>query len=793
MLRRTVAPFLYASTLFASIGCDFEEFGIELDDERVVLTPGRSATIRVDIARPEGSGHPVRLALLHVPDGIDATLTETKTTADHVFLTLTSTTDESVEAFALVKAWAGPFFEVESVDVSVQIPTVAAPAEEEFAPGVFGEVKTLDMNGQDVTYEVVNGKAILDGDIVLGDASAIETEFRSGTCNFNFNTEFHCSRWTNGIIGYNFADDWGDDEENARMRGIIESAMNEWEANTGIRFVERYSGEFLQFRDGDGCSSTVGRAVITGFDSQSISLANDGCDSFGVALHEIGHAIGLWHEQSRNDRDDFITVDFGRVRDGKLHQFFKFLDYGRDIGPYDYGSIMHYPTSHFARNKAACRGGDLSECTIRPHDEDAEIGQRDGLSELDILGAYVLYPPEFTIVGAEPDETGDHFFLLLDFDTPLPDPFQILWKGQSIASPLGSGYNLEVGTGNLGHGPTVVTAEFRVAGFVVASASIALNMVNDAPVVSLATTDGETERDLGVPFGVSATVNDTEDGACPSPTCAYNWTPTPTSTAGGNVAFFTFDEPGPQTVDVEVVDAGGEVGTASLAVDVVNTAPTATILQPNGDLTVAVGTDVELEGIAYDINDPSGALPCSALTWSSASPGDVFHPSATGCSPILELVGGGVRTISLVATDPQGEVSNVDSVQIAAAACDGNCAPTAFFSLSDPDDGDAYFIDFPTTVFFTIGDAEASSVDIELVARRAGDPDAVIVEGGVSLFSGPLLVFDDSYVLAPGVIPLWPGCENPSGRRAYDFVLTVDDGEETTTHTESVQLGCSFN
>jgi hypothetical protein len=64
--------------------------------------------------------------------------------------------------------------------------------------------------------------------------------------------------------------------------------------------------QWIRFQPGNGCNSEVGRQSPSIFRPapQVINLAA-GCQ-FGQAVHEIGHAVGLWHEQSREDRDSFV-------------------------------------------------------------------------------------------------------------------------------------------------------------------------------------------------------------------------------------------------------------------------------------------------------------------------------------------------------------------------------------------------------------------------------------------------------------------------------------------------------
>ena len=64
----------------------------------------------------------------------------------------------------------------------------------------------------------------------------------------------------------------------------------------------------------------------------------------GIAVHEMVHALGFLHEQSRPDRDDYVSIITGNIIPGRESNFAKFASQHtklHGIG-YDYGSLMHY-------------------------------------------------------------------------------------------------------------------------------------------------------------------------------------------------------------------------------------------------------------------------------------------------------------------------------------------------------------------------------------------------------------------------------------------------------------------
>ncbi len=156
-------------------------------------------------------------------------------------------------------------------------------------------------------------------------------------------------------------------------------------------FLGQLRLNYINFIVDSGCASYVGK--IGG--AQNIWLA-EGC-GFGATVHEIGHAMGYWHEQSRCNRDTYVQVNYSQIQPGLAYNFDKNCVDGTMIGAYDYDSIMHYPKWGFAIDYWGCVGGDLTKCPIVPKNgvDPNRIGQTNGLSPKDLNGVKVRYLSTF--------------------------------------------------------------------------------------------------------------------------------------------------------------------------------------------------------------------------------------------------------------------------------------------------------------------------------------------------------------------------------------------------------------
>ncbi|KFQ47835.1 Meprin A subunit alpha, partial [Pelecanus crispus] len=166
------------------------------------------------------------------------------------------------------------------------------------------------------------------------------------------------------------------DSLDLNAKGVILQAFEMFRLKSCVDF-KPYEGEstYIFFTKETGCWSMVGD-LQTG---QNLSLGV-GCDYRALVEHELLHALGFYHEQSRMDRDDYVTIWWNEILPGQEHNFLKYDDsFITDLNtPYDYESLMHYEPLAFNKNE------NIPTITTNIPEFNDVIGQRLDLSAIDL-------------------------------------------------------------------------------------------------------------------------------------------------------------------------------------------------------------------------------------------------------------------------------------------------------------------------------------------------------------------------------------------------------------------------
>jgi len=197
-------------------------------------------------------------------------------------------------------------------------------------------------------------------------------------------------RWPNRTIYYRVSPELTEDESNN-----VREALQVFNEQTCVRFLDYDEQTFKPARyveykrSPDMCGTQVGYNPLVPMGAHDVVLAPYCLARTGVIQHETLHVLGLYHEQSRPDRNQYVKIEYDNIPQKYWSQFSSYPEiYTTTYNvPYDYESIMHYSQYAFAKDPSkpsirAKNGNDIY---------DRKMGQINGPSAGDLTKVNIMY------------------------------------------------------------------------------------------------------------------------------------------------------------------------------------------------------------------------------------------------------------------------------------------------------------------------------------------------------------------------------------------------------------------
>ena len=210
----------------------------------------------------------------------------------------------------------------------------------------------------------------------------------SDVCADSTTTQCAGKAWPNGTVYYAFSSGFADIQ-------AVRAGMDRWEAASSqtVHFVE----------DATKTAKVTIAACSGNAEAPSYSACSTGCVApmCGSIDHQLGHILGLGHEQQRNDRDHFLRVHGQCAATPRCAN----ADGTSDLGPFDYHSTMLWPVTDPGLTRfdgsPICAGGAGRVCQLSPQGPGGSPTPGDGSAVAELYSAWnkftrTLGPPATT-------------------------------------------------------------------------------------------------------------------------------------------------------------------------------------------------------------------------------------------------------------------------------------------------------------------------------------------------------------------------------------------------------------
>ena len=300
----------------------------------------------------------------------DGTLTiAADETAETLTITATSTIDNSKSGTATIRVFEYKNFHEDSTEGA--------------------EAIEIEINNEKIKCHYVDGRYIIQGDIIIWDDNNVNNEInnRSKDVNLRAAMQAGATRWPEGKVYY-FYDDINSEKA---LSSEVEKAMEIIQQVTHVKFIPLKTEKAKVYKNKERIVFVATKNENSAWVGMQSNLNNQVVNlnkSEPSALHEICHSLGLIHEMSRTDRDKYVIILYDNIIAGKEHNFEKHpMQYESNV--FDFESVMMYDS--WAFGKLNSFGLKATYKTITKLDDSPFECQRERLTSYDMRTINDMY------------------------------------------------------------------------------------------------------------------------------------------------------------------------------------------------------------------------------------------------------------------------------------------------------------------------------------------------------------------------------------------------------------------